>query len=182
MKNTEMFRNYMTMLGELFDKEISDVLKSAYWQALDPYADIDVEAAFKRLVTTAKFFPKPAEIIEAIRGPQQDRAVLAWAKVNQAVKDHGPYASVRFDDPAIHSTLELMGGWAQFQDCSLDEWKWRQKEFERLYPMMVRRGNHPESLPGICEIENVGRGYESPSAVMVGDGKTRLRLVEAKEG
>lgn len=180
MKNREMFANYMTMLGEMFDKDVSKTLMEGYWQALEPYDDDQAEAAFKRLIVTVKFFPRPAEVLEAITGPQQDQAVLAWQKVNQAVKDHGPYASVKFDDPAIHSAIELMGGWVQLQDCHIDEWKWKQKEFERLYPIMTRRGNHPEQLPGICETDNVGRGYTKhiPEPVRIGDGERNLRLVE----
>lgn len=182
METKKILSNYMAMMGELFDKNVSSTLMEAYWKALEPYSDAEVETAFKRLVTTARFFPKPAEVLEAINGPQVDQAVLAWQRVDKAVREHGPYESVQFDDAAIHGAIELMGGWVQFQNVHVDEWKWKQKDFERLYPIMKRRGNHPKYLPGIFEMENIGRGYKTDPPVQIGGGeKPTLKLVEKTE-
>lgn len=39
------------------------------------------------------------------------RATPAWVKVRMAIREHGAYASIQFDDPVIHSCVEAMGGW-----------------------------------------------------------------------
>ena len=33
MNNEKLFKEYMTLFGELYDKPISDTLKNAYWKA-----------------------------------------------------------------------------------------------------------------------------------------------------
>ncbi len=165
MKDKIAFKNFMTLLGELFGKEISDTLKNAYWMILQPYSDGQCKKAFEVALTTCKFFPKPSEILELINGNQGEQATLAWLRVHEAVKSVGPYESIDFsDDRAINSAIEAMGGWVHLCQASLDEWKWKRIEFEKLYPTMAQRknGGHPASLPGIIEIDNTGRGFTPP--------------------
>ena len=165
MKDEIAFKNFMTLLGELFDKSLSDALKDMYWVILQPFTDDQCKKAFELALTTCKFFPKPSEILEMINGNQGEQATFAWLRVDQAVKRVGPYESVDFtDDRAINSTIEGMGGWVQLCKTTQNEWKWKKLEFEKLYSIMVQRKNedHPESLPGIIEIENTGRGFRAP--------------------
>jgi len=55
--------------------------------------------------------------------------VIAWTeKVRKAIVSVGAYQSVQFDDPAIHSCIELMGGWSELCATRTDELKWKQKE------------------------------------------------------
>lgn len=189
-KDKKQFATVMAGLAEVFSPDKpgpSSMAMEIYFKALQEYAIEDIERACLSLVENRVFngLPKPGEIKEAINGPQQDQAILAWQKVDKAVRDHGQYASVRFvDDPVIHGVIEMMGGWPQFQDCPLDEWKWKQKEFERLYGVLKRRGDHPNYLPGIVEIENVGRGRQDatpPPVEIGGEDKPKLRLVEKTE-
>ena len=39
MKNEKMFKEWMSLFGEMFDKEISDLLKTAYWKVFEPFSD-----------------------------------------------------------------------------------------------------------------------------------------------
>jgi hypothetical protein len=156
MKNETKFSEYMLVLGEIFDREISKALVDIYWKALERYSDDQCIKAFVQLIHTARFFPKPADFLEILDSQTENKSAFAWMQVTEAVRRIGPYESVMFSDPVIHSVIRAMGGWSYFQDCPLSEWKWRQKEFERFYQVMCSNGfdNHPTHMPGIFEMQN----------------------------
>jgi len=155
MKNEIKFKEYMTLVCELFDKTLSDMMKDLYWKVLDPFSDEQCEKAFKEIIYSSRFFPKPVDFVEILRGKKADRATEAWIEVLNAIKRIGNYESVKFADPVIHSVLQVMGGWDELAaTTTVDEEKWKQKEFEKLYQVMERRGNHPTYLPGTFEMQN----------------------------
>ena len=155
MKNEIMFKEYMTLLCELHDRVLSDMMKGLYWKVLEPFTDEQCEAAFKEIIYSNKFFPKPADFTEILRGKKSDQAIEAWILVLGAIKKTGNYKSVEFADPVIHSVINVMGGWDQLAaTMTTDEEKWKQKEFEKLYQVMERRGDHPKYLMGYNEMQN----------------------------
>ena len=161
MKNKEKFKQYMTGLGELFDRTISKTLMDIYWKALEPFTDDVCEKAFNQLIVSSRFFPKPADFLEVIVGTDGDRALNAWLIVEKTVKKIGPYASVKFEDPVIHGVIDSLGGWEKFQDCTNSEWIWRQKEFITRYNAMSNKSEHPKYLPGIVEVKNGFKGFHT---------------------
>ena len=176
-----MFQENMALLGEVFDKSISAVLMETYWQTLFPFSDPDCQAAFKQIIASKKFFPKPADFLEILQGkPDDDKPSLAWAMVDRAVRRIGPYDSVKFPDPVIHSVIESMGGWVAFQNCSEADWKWKRKDFESLYRVMEKQHEHPKYLPGGVEMHNMCRGlpFDAPIQIESGTANEKpLRLV-----
>lgn len=155
MKNEIKFKEYMTMICEMFDKKLSDMMKDLYWKMLEHFTDEQCEKVFQEIILSSKFFPKPADFMEILKGKKQDQATIAWIEVLNAVKRIGNYESVKFADPVIHSVLQVMGGWDQLAaTMTTDEEKWKQKEFERLYQVMERRGDHPDHLLGFNELNN----------------------------
>ena len=54
----------MILIGELFDKNLSEELLDIYWQILEPFNDEQCEQAFKKVMASAKWYPKPADILE----------------------------------------------------------------------------------------------------------------------
>ena len=174
MKNKKLFREYMVLLGEIHNRELSDLLLDAYWKILEPFSDDACKKSFDQLIAISKFFPKPPDFLEILRGTIQDTAVLAWEKVDSTVKSHGPYVSVKFDDDVIHSCIELMGGWVALCNEDIKNWHWKQKEFVQLYATLSKKNIHPEYLPGIVEKENGPRGLKFPSPVLIGDKKLEL--------
>lgn len=179
----ERFLNYMHSMAELFERQLSEQVVSLYWETLKGYSDQDIMRAFNQAVKTCRFFPKPAELIECAQGNKSEQAILAWEKVYKATSSVGSYESVKFDDPAIHSCIEMMGGWPELCLIKPDEMKWKQKEFERLYAVMEKRNSHTDHLPGIIEQQNSVRGFDQPAQVkMIGEfGKVReLETVRRK--
>jgi hypothetical protein len=170
MRDETKFKEWMTTLGEIHDKHISELLSSVYWKILEPYSDDQCEKAFSRLIYEAKWFPKPAELIEILDGKRMDRPTQAWIETVNAVRRHGNYISICFHDPVIHAVIEFMGGWGATGEWMDDELKWKQREFEKLYPIMAGRGKNPKYLPGLCEIDNQAKGIEREPEIVMIDG------------
>jgi hypothetical protein len=155
MNDKIKFKELMTALCELHDKKLSQTLTDIYWESLNQFTNEQCETVFKELILTSRFFPKPADFMEILKGKKEHNATIAWIEVLNAIKRIGNYESVKFADPVIHSVLQVMGGWDQLAETmTTDEEKWKQKEFEKLYQVMERRGNHPTYLPGTCENNN----------------------------
>lgn len=180
MKNEIKFKECMAMMCELHDRSASKLLTDLYWKVLEPYTDEQCEAAFKELIYSSKFFPKPADFIESIQGTKKNRATEAWLDVLGSVVKIGNYQSVKFADPIIHSVVQTMGGWPELCMMENDQVIWKQREFERLYEVMaLRDGKHPDYLPGTHELENFRTGFEVENHVVrVGYDNKKLKLIQ----
>jgi len=169
MKSQRIFKEYMTALAEIHGKQLSSLLNSLYWKALEPFSDEQCEKVFKELILTSKYFPKPADFIEILGGKKEDMAARAWIKVVDTIRQIGNYQSVQFDDPVIHSVFKFWGGWGVTADWKESDLKWKQKEFEKLYTVMASGKKHPSYLPGTTEIQNDAHGYhDEPNIVKIG--------------
>jgi hypothetical protein len=184
MKNQATFKEYMTVLSDLHDKPLSELTIRLYWKALEPFTDDECQKAFEALILSSRFFPKPVDFIEVLRGKTEDQATRAWLKVAKAISRIGNYQSVQFDDLVIHSAIQGMGGWPKICQSLEKDMPWCQKEFERLYGLMsLGCGNHPSYLPGQCEIDNSARGYDRDTDIItIGfDGKADQKQIVARK-
>jgi len=164
MKDRKKFLEYMTLLGELHDKKITQILLEAYWKSIEDIPDELAYKIFDQAIATCKFFPKPADLRELAFGTaDRDSAELAWAEVYNACRHIGSYDSVEFDDPVIHSVIKAMGGWPKLCMTNESEMKWKRKEFITLYHTLRGKQDHPDYLPGIVERDNAALGY--PNAI-----------------
>lgn len=182
------FARVMMALSEVFDggREPNPLKVELYFQALKEFRIEEVKEASVIMMKTRVYpsFPKPAEIIHEINGTEEDWATNAWLTVIGAIRRHGSYESVSFDDKVIHSVIEAMGGWPQLCQTRDDDMKWRQKDFEGLYRVISRRdGQHPGHLPGLIEMDNRAKGYADhiPEPALV-SGTTRKLIVYQGEG
>jgi len=98
------------------------------------------------------------EIREAALGTPGDVAMLAWERVLTALRHHGGYVSVDFQDPIVHRVIEDLGGRPKLCDLPSDpkEQAYRQSDFVKLFRVYQIKlpGRAPDHLPGRCEIEN----------------------------
>jgi len=180
-RDAKQFAVIIASLAEVFsDKEPSKNVISLYWMALKEYTIEQIQKAASDIIQGRVYpsMPKPAEIIEAIRGTQGDRATRAWIDVLMAVRRIGTYESVKFKDPVIHAVIEHMGGWTELGNMKIDDEKWKQKEFEKLYPIMEARGRCPEYLPGKLEIYNSANGHPEYIPQPVAIGYENLKRIE----
>jgi len=160
------FRTVVEALCAAFGVEPSEPLLEAYWMALCGLNISDIEAAAARALRESEHMPRPRALIAFIDGlGAEDRAVLAWRSVRQAIGAHGAYASVDFDDPVVNATIRNMGGWERFCHAKVEEFDvWLRKDFERIYCSLVRAGVSCEAcahLPGIHEAQNRALGGQT---------------------
>lgn len=177
MKPTDFgaFTAMLAAVGEMYGKSISEFANSLYWNALQGYELNAVRQAFDRHVKnpdTGQWMPKPADLIRMMQGSTQDASMLAWSKVDQAVRVVGPYRTVTFDDAVIHRVITDMGGWIDLCGKSDDEWPFVQREFEMRYRGYASRGERPEHLPslaGIADAENLKNGLQPQPVTLIGN-------------
>ena len=119
----------------MYGKSVSPQLLSIAFEALRAYSIEEVRIGLTRHIQspdTGQFFPKPADVIKHIDGNSGSRAMVAWNKVDMAVRQVGAWTSVMFDDALIHRVISDMGGWVEL--CKVDdrEYPFKQKEFNTL--------------------------------------------------
>lgn len=159
------FAALLTGLAELHGRKLSRVQLRLYWLAFADLAFDDVRKAVEiHARSGGKFFPVPSELRSLVCTSVSDRAALAWDRVMGALGSIGTYASVVFDDPAIHAAISSMGGWIKFGQLEPSEWT--RKEFERLHRAYanriavdgVRSVQVPAVLVGICDVSGPAEG------------------------
>lgn len=179
----EKFRDGLTGVYAFYDKEINTFALDLWWNALKHYDLAAITQAFNRHVVnteSGKWLPKPADIIRMLQGSTQDAALMAWAKVDKAVRHKGTYVDVVFDDPVIHRVLHDMGGWIALGQKNEDEWPFVAKEFENRYRGFRERSEIPEYpavLTGIANAHNRSQGLKLQSLVMIGNEASCERVM-----
>lgn len=180
----EEFVKVLILAAELYSKEISNTLVKLYWHALQLYPLQDVARAFKMHFQdpdNGQFMPKPADIVRVIKGNSQTQSMVAWSKVEQAIRLVGPYPSVVFDDPIIHIVLHEMGGWVKLCQTSQKEFPFVNREFQTRYISFRYKtpSNYPAKLTGLTEHQNTMQGYQSEDPFLLGD-MTKAKAVLEK--
>ena len=165
-KDFKKFTFAMAGLEENFDSECSNAKVKLYFTMLSDISVEQVESAIQNILRESVYskFPTIGAIRQAALGSTDERAVLAWRKVFRAVQCVGQYRSIHFDEPVIHSVIQLMGGWENLCLMEQKEVQWKEKEFTNLYKSLQGKNiRHPEYLFGICELQNMQKGY--PEAI-----------------
>lgn len=169
------FAELLTSVHAFYGKDASTFAISVWWEACKPFDLAAVRDAVNRHATNpdaGQFMPKPADMVKMLQGSTQDGAMVAWAKVDKAIRFVGTYATVVFDDPIIHAVVEDMGGWVLLGTKTDKEWPFIAKEFEtryRGYRMQGGAGEYPPKLTGIAEAQNSNGGFKIPDPVLIGN-------------
>ena len=169
-------------LAALYEKPVNPALIEIWFNAMAAYPLDEVSAAFSRHVVDpdrGQFAPKPADIIRAIDGGSDGRALAAWTKVDQAIRCVGGWLSVCFDDPRIHACIGAMGGWIKLCETSTDELPFRQQEFARRYRAMALTtlADYPPHLIGRAETGNAMDGYPVEPPLLLGDATKAAQVL-----
>ena len=151
------FDETIVAVGEQYGKSLSEGVKMLYWQGLINYDLKAVQQALYRHIRNpdnGQFMPKVADIIRMLQGSTQDSALIAWSKVDKAVRSVGTQVTVVFDDPIIHRVLQDMGGWLALGTKQETEWPFVAKEFENRY-RGYKAKNEKELVAGQTMILNL---------------------------
>jgi hypothetical protein len=175
------FLALLTGVHSFYRQDLTDFAEGVWRRAMEPYAIEAIERAFDAHSQDPKagsFMPKPADLIRLLDGSHEDRAAVAWSKVHQAMARVGAYATVAFDDPAIHSAVTDLGGWPAMCAGTIDELPFLQRRFAQAYSAHSRAGSaHPPMLPGLHDGANVAKGHAMQKPVLIGDPVKAQRVI-----
>lgn len=166
-----------------YKRDFSEFALNVWWAAMKPYDLPAVSDALGRHSVnpdSGQFMPMPADIVKMLQGTTQDAGLVAWAKVDQAVRSCGTYNSVVFDDPIIHRVIVEMGGWVLVGGKDEKEWPFVRNEFVNRYRGYRMRSETPEYLPvliGIAEAQNNRTGHNSQPPVLIGNPEAAQRVM-----
>lgn len=172
-------------VSAFYKQDYSDFAANVWWQAMKPFDFYAVSDAFNRHCVnpdTGQFMPKPADIVKMLQGTTQDSGLVAWSKLDKAVRSVGPYQTVAFDDPIIHRVVVEMGGWVAFGTKNDDEWPFVRNEFVNRYRGYKMRNEIPEHAPkliGIAEAENLKNGFAAPETLLLGNPEKASETVKS---
>jgi hypothetical protein len=158
-----------------------------YWAAFKNWELEDFKKACNIVMQTRVVYaslPKIPEITQALYGKEEDRAALAYQLLVKAMRDIGPWHTVIFEDGAIGRAVQVLGGWEAVNEWSIDEWKFRRKDFESLYLANLRAGNtKPVRLDGAFDRLNAIAGFKSfnPPVLITRDRMLLVNKAEQKE-
>lgn len=177
------FDETLVAVAEQYGKKLSDNLKILYWQGLVDYDLKAVQQALYRHIRnpdSGMFMPKVADIVKMLQGSTQDSALIAWSKVDKAVRYVGTQVTVAFDDPIIHRVINEMGGWLSFGSKQESEWPFVAKEFEnryRGYKSKNEKIDYPSKLIGLYDAQNIQAGFKETEVILIGDKKTAEQVL-----
>lgn len=170
------FGQLLTDAMGFYKKDVSVFALSVWWQACQGF---DLEQVAKAMTAHAmdpdrgQFAPMPADIVRQLSGTRTDKAMLAWGKAFDAASRVGAYTDVVFDDPAIHATIDDMGGWPKFCRTETSELSYLQHRFSESYRAYVGREtfDYPRRLTGDRSPDEVylKRGLPAPKPAVIGD-------------
>lgn len=177
----------VTLLAENFSANVSPALVALWFRELSPHALEDVLCAFRGVVRQRRYTKMPtlADVLDQLGGNVEDRAQIAAARVLEAVRHHGAYRSVAFDDPVIHAVIvQVYGGWVRLCAMDDDQARFFGPQFARAYVSYARSGAARYGhLVGIQESENRMGGHVDrvDPPVLIGDRARALAIAHQSE-
>lgn len=186
------FMELMTGIAEMFERNVSNALLKAYFNALSPYTIQQVETAVNMHVTdpdAGQWMPKPADIIRHITGSQKDReqeiesiAQMQWSNVLMAIRRTGSARTPKFKDPY---TQAIISTWGWVDTCALTQEKltWKAKEFVRTYSDYQTRPIEylPDHIAGQEDIQNL-KMDNKPMLTNLGEQMLDVGLPDCRHG
>lgn len=176
------FTTLVSNVYAFYRQDFSEFAGKVWWSAMLPF-DIDaVQEAFNRHCVNpdaGQYLPKPADVVRMLQGSTQDSALLAWAKVDRAVRTVGTYRSVVFDDALIHRVITEMGGWIELGRKTEKEWPFQGNEFVsryRGYRMRSECPDYPSHLIGMTEAQNAKAGFAFEAPVLLGSPEIAIHI------
>ncbi len=180
------FTELMQALAASFNRESSVAFLTGYWIGLNDISIQALKTAAAAALQSSKFMPSPAELRElagVIRA--EDRALLAFGYLDKAVRLHGYYHSVDFDDPIMNATINALGGWEKVCDTPDSEFdSFFRKRFIEHYAAYARHGVTAEQAApciGYYDRTNGFNGYQSNHLHRIATGLPVVPLLHGQK-
>lgn len=151
-------------LHAAFGKSADEVTLEAYADGLEDLPVRAIAEACRLAIRSQKFVPTVSElrIIAGFDVTIDSRIMIAWGELNKAMSLHGPYPSIRFNDPPLNQTIQDLGGWVVISDTPMKDWDSHfRHRFITTYKANVeaRRGTMSAQL-GINAMANVAQNMD----------------------
>ena len=142
MLDKQRFIEIMVGLCDLYGKTPSEFIYDTYYGVFKDYTEKEFSSAITKCIKNRKYnsLPNPAEILEYLEGTSDDKAMMAWLQLKEAVCKGGFNKSVEFADPIIAKALDNLGGWEWFCNSSIEEEPFNQKRFMDIYRLLDKSG------------------------------------------
>lgn len=174
--DSEILLEALVGLADYYRAELSEATLQLYLAGLSDLPVNDVKKAITSYVMATddknSFMPRISDIRQRIAGRTSDRAGVAWAKVDAAVRMVGSYQDVVFDDPIIHRVISDLGGWIWLGQQSEKEWAFIANRFQqayRGYALLAEMPEFPPVLTGIANAQNQLIGQSVNKSVLIGN-------------
>ena len=125
-------------MGIIFDKVITKDLIAAYEDVLKDLSDHQMVDASYRWQTQGRFFPKPSELLDMVKTPEQSSGE-AWALVLKEIRD---YQSAKLPDN-IMAAINEIGGLKTLAHMNERDLDFKGREFKAAYK--------PDRMAGLRE-------------------------------
>lgn len=186
-RDFDRFATLMVGVAENYGQSLTPQGIALRFRMLEPYPVEDVEKAAYAILAGRKYasMPTVADFMEHLGGGSvDDRAEVEAGKVLDAIRRHGSYASVVFDDPTTTAVIERThGGWVGVcEDCREEGSKWFRVNFAKAWAAYQRQGITSHGvLAGRSEISNTANGFLDyiPEPVRIGDAEKAARSLAA---
>ena len=172
------FNKALALLVASVGRQMPDEMVQAWFVMLN---DLTVEQINQGIITairTHEFagFPPIGLIRKHAVGkdlaalPDTDRAVVAWGTVVEAIRQHGGYQTVHFDDPVIHATIRATSpSWAALCGTESEQLHiWGKKSFVEAYRAISASqsvsAGAGDALPGILATDAARDGYAAETS------------------
>lgn len=166
----------VTNVCKFYRQEVTGFTIDVWVNAMQVFEFDQVRRAFSAHLANpegGQYMPKPADIVKVLQGTSTDRAALAWGKTLEAMGSVGAYQDVVFDDPAIHATVEDLGGWPKLCRTETKDLSYMQHKFAESYRAYAGRGEfpYPRRLAGdrSPDSDYERKGLKLPRPALIGD-------------
>lgn len=185
----DRFKALLIGLSDYYKSEISKAVAKLYWQGLIQYDYEAIEkAAWAHMGNpdeAGRWFPRIADLRKILEGSTVDQSMIAWSKVDTAVRVRGSYDDLVFDDPIIHRVIADMGGWVLVAGKDDKEYPFVAKEFQQRYRAYRQQGvlpDYPPRLTGMANAHNASQGRPLLPAILIGDQEKAKKVIHKQLG
>lgn len=129
------FTQLLTDVLAFYGQTTSPFALSVWWEASKGIDLSVIRGAFTAYAmdpARGHFAPKPADLIRAVRGTSDERAMAAWLDLLGQVRGVGSYGAPQLSD-AARAGLDAIGGWLALCQSGESSLTFLQRQFSEGY-------------------------------------------------
>lgn len=169
--NYTHFAQWLTIIFGLYRCELTEELLELYWILLQRFTLDELKYAANRHFNShkeGKYLPTPSHLLQYLQFNPHTAADNAWYKLLNAIRQHGCYNSVTFDDAHIHCVVQELGGWLELCRLKTYELQALHRPFHDDYVQLCENGlpkKYPRFLAGITPLTDSNGRLTQPCFV-----------------